>query len=148
MRSRRAFFLSALALLSGCASSTAQFPGLIAPSAGKAVVYIYRVDLVVGAVRVAPNVRVNYENVGLLMSYGYFRIEVDPGPTQVALYRLDRGDDTDIYWPAAQDAIVNLQLAPNSTHFVMFTLDKRIFSFREISRDTALRSLPDLHLLN
>ena len=146
MRSRCAFFLSAFALLSGCASSTAQFPGLIAPSAGKAVVYIYRVDLYVGYVSVAPNVRVNYESIGPLMKYGYIRVEVDPGPTQVALYRLDKGDDT--YWRAAQDAIVNLKLAPNSTHFVQFTLDKRIFSFRETSRDTALRLLPGLRLLN
>jgi hypothetical protein len=151
MRSRRAFSLFALVLLSGCASSTAQFPGLIAPSAGKAVVYIYRVDFNVGAVRVAPHVRVNYENIGPLMRSGYFRVEVDPGPTQVALYRLDKGDTAwgdDTFWRAAQDAIVNLKLAPNSTHFIEFTLDRFLFSFRETSRDRALRSLPDLYLLN
>jgi hypothetical protein len=70
------------------------FPDLIEPSAGKAVVYIYRVDLIVGAVSVAPNVRVNYESIGSLMKFGYFRVEVDPGPTLVALYRLDKGDNT------------------------------------------------------
>ena len=69
----------------------------------------------------------------------------------MALYRLDKRDNTwedDIYWPARQDAIVNLNLAPNSTHFVEFTLEKMLFSFRETSRDTALRSLPDLLPLN
>ena len=131
MRAHCVFFLSIFVLLMGCASSTAQFNGLVAPSPGKAVVYIYRVDLYVGAPRIAPNVRVNYESIGPLLKYSYFRVEADPGPTQVALYRLDKGDDT--YWRAAQDAIVNLTLAPNSTHFVEFSLDTRIFSFRETS---------------
>jgi len=148
MRSRRVFLLSVFALLLGCASSTAQFSGLAAPDQGKAVIYIYRVDLYTGNLRVAPNVRVNYQSIGTLMKFGYFRIEVDPGPTHVALYRLDRGDDSDIYWPAAKDAFVNLQLAPNSMYFIELSLDRRIFSLRETSRDTALRSLPDLYRLN
>jgi len=150
MKLRLVFFLLAFAQLWGCASSTAQFPGLIAPSAGKAAIYIYRVDLYVSAVRVAPNVRVNAEGIGPLLRYGYFRVEEDPGLTQVALYKNDRGDDRgdDTYWRAAQNAIVNLRLAPNSTHFVEFTLDKMLFSFKETSRDKALRSLPDLRLLN
>jgi len=146
MRLHRVFILFAFALLVGCAGSAARFPGLVPPSAGKAVVYIYRVDLYVGGARIAPNVRVNYESIGPLTKYGYFRVEVDPGPTQVALYKLDKEDDT--YWRAAQDAIVNLHLAPNSTHFVEFTLDTRIFYFRETSRDKALQSLPDLRSLD
>ena len=149
MKLHHALVLSAFVLLTGCASDSARFPGLIAPSPGKAVVYIYRVDSVVDYVGVAPNVRVNYESKGPLLVYGYIRVEVDPGPTQVALYRNDKrewGDDT--YWSATQDAIVNLTLAPNSIHFVQLSLDRIIFSFRETSRDTALRSLPDLRLLN
>ena len=151
MRSRRAFFFFAFALLLGCASGTAQFPGLIEPNAGKAVVYIYRVDLYAGYDRQAPQVRVNYESIGPLMRSGYFRVEVDPGPAQVALYRLDKGDNVwgdDTFWRAAQDAIVNLKLAPNSTHFIEFTLDKFLFSFRETSRNRALQSLPNLYLIN
>lgn len=135
-------------MLCGCVSSSAKFPGLMAPSAGKAALYIYRVDLYVNPVRIAPNVRVNYENVGVLLKHGYFHVEVDPGPTQVALYRFDKGDDSDIYWPSAHDAVVNLNLAPNSTHFVAFTLDRPFFSFKETSRERALWLLPGLDLLN
>lgn len=146
MRPRRVFILSVFVLLAGCASSATRFTGLVAPSAGKAVVYIYRVDSYVGAARQAPNVRVNYESIGPLLKYGYFRVEVNPGPTQVALYRLDKEDAN--YWRAAQDAIVNLKLEPNSTHFVELSLDTMLFSFRETSRAAALRALPDLRLLN
>lgn len=146
MRLKCALFLSAFTLLSSCASNTANFSGLIAPSTGKAVIYIYRVDLTVRHVEVAPNVRVNYESIGPLTISGYYRVEVEPGPTQVALYTLDRGRDT--YWRTAKDAIVNLNLAPNSIHFVQLSLDRGFFSFREISRDVALQSLPDLYLLN
>jgi hypothetical protein len=80
------------------------------------------------------------------MRLGYFRVEAEPGPARVALYRVDKHDDTS--WRAAQDAFVNLNLAPDKEYFVEFTLDRRIFSFKETSRGTALRSLPDLSPLN
>ena len=146
MESLRTFILLFLTLLSGCAGM-AQAPDLIAPRAGKAVVYIYRVDLSPADTdRMVPNVRVNDESIGPLTRRGYFRVEVDPGPAQVALYRLDRGYET--FWPAAQDVIVNLELAPNSTHFVELSLSTATFSFRETSRDAALQALSGKFSLN
>jgi hypothetical protein len=147
MKSLRALFLFLLALLSGCASSMAQAPDLIAPSAGKAVIYIYRVDLFTSAESLAPNVRINYENIGTLTRRGYFRVEVDPGPIQVALYKFDRGEDN-TFWPAEKNSIVDLKLAPNSTHFVELSLNASAYSFGEVSRDTALKSLSGMHPLN
>lgn len=144
MKSLRTFMLLFLTLLSGCAST--QAPDLVAPSAGKAVVYIYRVDLSADTGRMVPNVRVNNAGIGPLTRRGYFRIEVNPGPAQVALYRLDKGYET--FWPAAQDVIVSLELAPNSTHFVELSLNTTTFSFRETSRDTALQALSGKFLLN
>jgi hypothetical protein len=146
MKSTRVFFILAI-VLSGCASTSEPFRGLQAPSADKAVVYIYRVDSYVGGTRIAPNVRVNNDSLGPLLKYGYFRVEVNPGSAHVALYRLDKRED-DTYWRAAQDAVVKLRLAPNSIHFVEFSLDKTLFSFRETSRDKALAVLPELRLLN
>jgi hypothetical protein len=43
---------------------------------------------------------------------------------------------------------VSLNLAPNSTHFVEFTLGEVQFSFREATYDVAVRSLPELRQLN
>ncbi len=69
MKRRYTLLLSAFVLLTGCASNSARFPGLIAPSPGKAVVYIYRVDTIAGDVRVAPNVRINNESQGPLLIF-------------------------------------------------------------------------------
>lgn len=149
MKRRYTLLLSAFVLLTGCASNSARFPGLIAPSPGKAVVYIYRVDTLAGDVRVAPNVRINNASQGPLLIFGYFRVEVAPGPMQVALYRDDKGEwGNDTLWRATQDVVVNLRLAPNSIHFVQFSLDRIIFSFKETPRSTALQALPDLRPLN
>ena len=147
MKSLRTLFLFLLALLSGCATSMVQAPDLIAPSAGKAVIYVYRVDLFNSAENLAPNVRINYQNIGALTRRGYFRVEVDPGLAQVALYKFDRGEDI-TYWPAEQNAIVNLKLAPDSTHFVELSLNTSTYSFKETSRDAALQALPGMHPLN
>lgn len=144
MKSSRVFLLFLLALLSGCADS--QAPNLIAPSAGKSVVFIYRIDSVIGADILAPNVRVNDASIGALTRRGYFRVEVNPGPTQVTLYTNDQGSDT--FWPVAQNSVVNLKLAPNSTYFVELSLDSMTYHFRETSREKALDALADAFLLN
>jgi hypothetical protein len=146
MESLRTIFFSFLALLSACAGNVIQAPDLIAPSEGNAVVYIYRVDLSINLDRNVPNVRINNKSIGPLTRRGYFRVEVNPGSAQVALYKIDRGYDT--FWPAAQDTIVPLMLAPNSTHFVELSLNMMNYSFKEVSRDTALRALAGTHLLN
>ncbi len=146
MKLLRILFLYFLVLLSGCETDTARVPELVAPSAGKAVVYIYRVDQSADTGSMVPNVRINNESVGPLTRHGYFRVEVRPGPAHVALYVLDTGYET--FWPLTQDLIVNLNVAPNSTHFVELTLNAAIVKFRETSRKTALPELSGLHLLN
>lgn len=135
-----------LVLLSGCATSTAQAPDLIVPSAGKAVVYVYRVDQAADTEHMVPNVRINNVSIGPLTRRGYFRVEVNPGSTQVALYVLDTGYET--FWPVTQNLIVDLKLAPNSMHFVELSLNSMIVNFRETSRHTAIQRLSGMYLLN
>ena len=146
MKSLRILFLVFIVLLSGCESAPAKAPALIAPSAGKAVIYVYRVDQSADTGDMVPNVRINNESIGPLTRHGYFRVEVKPGPTHVALYVLDTGYET--FWPLAQDLIVNLNVAPDSTHFVELTLNAAIVNFRETSRNAALQGLSGMHLLN
>jgi hypothetical protein len=131
----------------GCAVEMGkQAAEIIPPKAGSAVVYIYRVDVTSEAAMMVPNVRVNYGSIGSLIRNGFFRVEADPGLTQVALYNLDRGDDT--FWPASQNAVVNLNLTPNSTHFIELTVGMMNFSFRETSRETALQRIATSQALN
>lgn len=139
-------FLFFLALLAGCATETAKAPKLIAPSVGKAVVYVYRVDQSAETGSMVPNVRINNESIGPLTRSGYFRVEVNPGSTEVALYVLDTGYET--FWPVTQNLIVNLRLAPNSTRFVELTLNAMVVNFKETSRPTALQGLSGMSLLN
>lgn len=139
-------FLFLLALLAGCASEMAKVPTLMAPSAGKAVVYVYRVDQSAETGSMVPNVRINNESIGPLTRSGYFRVEVNPGSTVVALYVLDTGYET--FWPVSQNLIVNLNLVPNSTHFVELTLNAMVVNFRETSRPIALQGLTGMSLLN
>ena len=146
MRLLRTFFLFALILLSGCASTTPKYPGLVEPSAGKAVVYIYRVDLLAGVDDIAPNVRINFENIGALTRNGYFRVEANPGSAQLALYKLDIGDN--VFWPANKDIIVNLDMEPDNTYFVELSLNTTTISFGTTSREVALEAMPGKNLLN
>lgn len=139
-------FLFFLVLLAGCATNAAKAPNLIAPSAGKAVVYVYRVDQSAETGSMVPNVRINNESIGPLTRRGYFRVEVNPGSTEVALYVLDTGYET--FWPVTQNLIVNLNLTPNSTHFVELTLNASLVNFSETSRHTALQGLSGMFLLN
>ncbi len=143
----RSFFFLFLILLSGCAADPAHAPDVVPPSAGKAVIYIYRVDATAGTGQLAPNVRVNNRSFGSLLRRGYFRVEVDPGATQVALYSIDRGDEN-TYWPASQNAIVKLTAVPDSTYFVELSLDTAIFRFTQIPRDKALEAMSGLYSLN
>jgi hypothetical protein len=127
---RRAVVVLVATFLASCASNHGRFAGLVAPPDGKAVVYIYRIDRHFGArTEVAPNIRINYESIGTLLRGGYLRVEVVPGPVQVAIFSFEKGDQT--YWRSVSSTIVSLNLAPNSTHFVEFTLGEVQFSFRE-----------------
>lgn len=146
MKSLRNLFLCFLLFLSGCEVETVRAPDLIAPTAGKAVVYVYRVDQSSDTGGMVPNVRINNESIGPLTRHGYFRVEVMPGPTHVALYVLDTGYET--FWPLTQDLIVNFNVAPNSTHFVELTLNAAIVKLKETPRNTALHGLSGMHLLN
>lgn len=146
MKLLRILIIFFLVLLAGCATDTAKAPKLIAPRAGKAVVYVYRVDQSADTGHLVPNLRINNESIGPLTRRGYFRVEVNPGRTQVALYVLDTGYET--FWPLTENLVVILNLAPNSTHFVELTLNTTIVNFRETSRPTALQGLSGMSLLN
>lgn len=135
-----------LLLLSGCETKSSRIPDLVAPSAGRAVVYVYRIDQSANTGSMVPNVRINNESVGPLTRRGYFRVEVKPGPVHVALYVLDSGYET--FWPLTQDLIVSLDATPNSTHFVELTLNAAIVDLKETSRKAALQRLSGMHLLN
>ena len=146
MKSLRNLFLCFLLLLSGCETDAPRLPDLIAPSAGKAVIYVYRVDQSSDTGGMVPNVRINGESIGPLTRHGYFRVEVTPGPAHVALYVLDTGYET--FWPLTQDLIVNLNVAPNSMHFVELTLNAAIVKLKEAPRSKALQGLVGMHMLN
>jgi hypothetical protein len=146
MKLLHAVSIFALTLLSGCATTMEQYHGLVAPSAGKAVVYIYRIDLCAGIDEVAPNVRVNYQNIGPLTKRGYFRVEAKPGSTQLAIFKLDIGDG--IFWPVDKDIVLNLDVQPNKTYFLELALNTTSISLTETSREIALQSIPGLHPLN
>lgn len=143
----RSLFILVLVLLSGCAADPARIPDLSGPGPGKAVIYIYRTDASADMDRFAPNVRVNDISLGSLLRRGYFRIEVDPGATKVALYPVDRGDER-TYWPASRSAIVNLTATAGSTYFVELSLNAVMYKFSLASREMALEKMPALNLLN
>lgn len=145
MRSGILLFVSIM-LLCGCANKTTQAPVFIGPKAGKAVVYVYRVDSSPGTDRYAPNVRVNKASIGSLTRRGYFRFELEPGNAEIALYALDREFET--FWPTAQSAIVNLELAPGSMNFVELTLNPMTFTFRSATRERAQQALTGSYPLN
>jgi hypothetical protein len=147
MKLMRSFFVLFLILLSGCAADPARIPDLSGPSAGKAVIYIYRTDASADTDAYAPNVRVNNRSIGSLLRRGYFRVEVDPGTTQVALHAVDRGDEN-TYWPASRSAIVDLAATAGSTYFVELSLNTMIFKFGPATRERALEGMSALYLLN
>ena len=146
MKSLHILFLYFVVLLSGCDTDTARAPDLMTPNAGKAVIYVYRVDQSADTGDMVPNVRINNESIGPLTRHGYFRVEVIPGPAHVALYVLDTGYET--FWPLSQDLIVNLNVAPDTTHFIELTLNAAIVNLRETPHKAALERLVGMHLLN
>jgi hypothetical protein len=73
-------------------------------------------------------------------------VAVNSGPAVIALYARENNEDT--FWRAMSTVLVNLQLAPNSTHFVEFTLNRNQFTFAAKPADVAQRALPQLRQLN
>ena len=147
MKLMRSLFVLLLILLSGCAADPERITDLSGPSAGKAVIYVYRTDASADTDRFAPNVRVNDRSLGSLLRRGYFRIEVDPGATQVALHAVDRGDEN-TYWPASRSATVKLAVTAGSAYFVELSLNTVIFKFSPTTREKALEEMAALYLLN
>ena len=147
MKQVRSFVVLLAILLSGCAANPAHAPDLSGPDAGKAVIYIFRTDASTDTGYIAPNVRVNNRSIGSLLRRGYFRVEVDPGATQLALHAVDQGDEN-TYWPASRSAIVKLEATAGSTYFVELSLNSIVFDFLPASRKRALEVMPGLILLN
>ena len=147
MYPRRLFLLLFTTFLASCATDQGGFTGSVAPPAGQAVIYVYRTDLYLSHdPSLAPDVRINNQNIGTLHRGGYFRVVMNSGPAVIALYARENNEDT--FWRAMSTAVVNLKLAPNSTHFVEFTLNRNQFTFAAKPADVAQRALPQLRPLN
>jgi hypothetical protein len=127
----RCIALLLLVMQIGCATEKERFTGLVPPPPGRAVIYIYRVDLdySAGSVRshLAPDIMMNGDFLEPLREGGYLRVVVYPGAVELAIPNNHRTDDA--RWHAAGNAVVKLNASPGSTQFVQFTLD-RMFSFR------------------
>jgi hypothetical protein len=145
---RRTILLTiATGLVGACASDNARFTEAVAPPKGRAAVYIYRNDVYIGYTNhIVPNIRVNRDLIGPLTKGGFFRVVVDPGPVEVAIFDFDWSDERGHV--RSQNAVVTMQMAGDSTHFVEFALDRFFFRFSEKPASAALALLPELVRLN
>jgi hypothetical protein len=143
----RAFAVIAVTLLASCANEQAHFTGLLAPPAGKAVVYVYRTDKYPNTpYRLAPVIRVNRDEIASLLKHQYLRVELEPGEVDVSIFARERTNES--FWNARTPVAVKLVLAPGSTRFVELAIDKVYFSFKEVSAERATQELATLHPAN
>ncbi len=147
MNLMRSLFVFFLILLSGCVTDPVRTSDPSEPAEGKALIYIYRTDASLETDPFAPDVRVNDRRLGSLVRRGYFRVEVDPGATEVALHAVEHGDEN-TSWPASRSASVKLVATAGSTYFLELSLDTTMFKFRRTDRARALAEMPTLQLLN
>lgn len=144
---RRVFLLAAGATLIGCKSEPIRYEGFDLPPAGKALLYVYRNDAYIGNTsRVVPKIRVNKDVVGPLQTGGFFRVALEPGVAEVAIYDFDWDDDQARV--RAASAVVNVKASAGTTHFVEFSLDRYTFRFGAKPAAVAERILPTLRRLN